>query len=230
LDWELKRHCLNRLPSRRKPHWVSGSITSAACVKSRLGITLAKILPPTGNSEMPRLLPQSARSPLFLYMATILASFRRSVGGQYKRYKIVWRQRSRRMLFPPDQLETLAADRKGWRDVCTIGMLFMQATQDKTEDERHRRRHEHAARNREKQLRLSVSHLWPYMSIKHRTVKPRTIPTRKIRCRIGFAISTSIEERLWKSYTKNEYNFMTLRSGEANQLMHEFLKINEKLL
>ena len=60
----------------RKPHWVSGSITPATCVKSQLSITLAKILPPTDNSEMPRLLPQSARSPLFLYMATMLASFR----------------------------------------------------------------------------------------------------------------------------------------------------------
>jgi len=52
---------------RRKPHWVSGSIISATCVRSWLSTTLAKILPPTDNSEMPRLLPQSARSPLFSY-------------------------------------------------------------------------------------------------------------------------------------------------------------------
>jgi len=51
--------------------------------------------------------------------------------------------------YSPDQLETLAADRKGWRDICAAGILFVQATQDKTEDERRRRRHEHAARNRE---------------------------------------------------------------------------------
>ena len=38
---------------RQKPHWISGSITSATCVKSRLNIILAKILPPTDNSEMP---------------------------------------------------------------------------------------------------------------------------------------------------------------------------------
>jgi len=50
---------------------------------------------------------------------------------------------------PPDQLETLAADLKGWRDICTTGILFMQATQHKTEDKRCHRRHEHAARNRE---------------------------------------------------------------------------------
>jgi len=61
---------------RWKPHWLSGSIISATCVKSRLSITLTKSLPPTdNNSEMPRLLAQSARSPLFLYMATMLASF-----------------------------------------------------------------------------------------------------------------------------------------------------------
>ena len=40
-------------------------------------------------------------------------------------------------------------DRKGWRDICTTGILFVQATQDKTEDERRRRWHEHATRNRE---------------------------------------------------------------------------------
>jgi len=54
---------------------VSRSITSATCVKSRLSITLAKILPPTDNSEIPRLLPRSTRSPLFLYIAKMLASF-----------------------------------------------------------------------------------------------------------------------------------------------------------
>ena len=58
---------------------------------------------------------------------------------------------------PPDQLETLAADRGGWRDICATGILFMQATQDETEDERRCRRHEHAARNREN----NSAHLCP---------------------------------------------------------------------
>jgi len=55
--------------------------------------------------------------------------------------------------YSPDQLllgteKTLAADRKGWRDICTAGIVFMPATQDKTEeDERRRQRHELAARN-----------------------------------------------------------------------------------
>ena len=73
---------------------------------------------------------------------------RRSVGGQYKRFKDYLKATLKKNAIPPDQLETLAADRKGWRDICTTGILFMQATQDKTEDER-RRRHERAARNRE---------------------------------------------------------------------------------
>jgi len=74
---------------------------------------------------------------------------RRSTGGQYKRFKDCLKATLKKNAIPLDQLETLAADRKGWRDFCTTGILFMQATQDKTEDERRRRWHEHAARNRE---------------------------------------------------------------------------------
>jgi len=74
---------------------------------------------------------------------------RRTVGGQYKRFKDCLKATLRKNAIPPDQLETLAADRKDWRDIYTTGILFMQATQDKTEDERRCRRHEHAARNRE---------------------------------------------------------------------------------
>jgi len=51
--------------------------------------------------------------------------------------------------YSPDQLETLAADRKGWRDICTTGILFMQAKRDETEDERRCRWHEHTAQNKE---------------------------------------------------------------------------------
>jgi len=50
--------------------------------------------------------------------------------------------------YSPCQLETLAADRKGWGDICTTGLLSTQAPQDKNEEERRRRRHELAARNR----------------------------------------------------------------------------------
>jgi len=74
---------------------------------------------------------------------------RRSTDGQFKRFKDCLKATLKKNAIPPDQLETLAADRKGWRDICTTGILFMQATQDKTEDERRRRRHEHAARKRE---------------------------------------------------------------------------------
>ena len=95
------------------------------------------------------MLPQSARSALFLYMARMLASLGRCVGGQFNRFKIFLKAALKKNAIPPDQLETLAADRKGWRDICTTGILFVQATQDKTEDERRRRWHEHATRNRE---------------------------------------------------------------------------------
>jgi len=73
---------------------------------------------------------------------------RRTVGGQYKRFEDCLKATRKKNAIPPYQLETLAADRKGWRNICTTGMLFMLATQDETEDERRRRRHEHAARNR----------------------------------------------------------------------------------
>jgi len=66
---------------------------------------------------------------------------RRSVGGQYKRCKDCLKTTFKKNAIPPDQLETLAANHKGWRDICTTGILFMQATQDKTEDERRHRRH-----------------------------------------------------------------------------------------
>jgi len=49
---------------RRKPHWLSGSITSATCVKNRLSITLAKILPPTHDSEMTRLINHLNNVPI----------------------------------------------------------------------------------------------------------------------------------------------------------------------
>jgi len=96
---------------------VSGSITSATCVKSRLSITLAKILPPTDNSEIPRLLPQSTRSPLFLYIATLLASFHcwgtRQVLQilQMKACRLTWRS------FPRTWTPQLVGDprhRLGW--------------------------------------------------------------------------------------------------------------------
>ena len=74
---------------------------------------------------------------------------RRSTGGQFKRFKDGLKATLKKNAIPPDQLETLAADRKGWQDICTTGILFMPAKQDKTEDERRRRRHEHPARNRE---------------------------------------------------------------------------------
>ena len=74
-----KKH-VNSGATRRKPHSLSGSITSATCIKSRLSITLAKILPPTDNSKMPRLLPQLTRSPLFLYMATMHPSIVEGIG------------------------------------------------------------------------------------------------------------------------------------------------------
>jgi len=63
---------------------------------------------------------------------------RRSVGGQCERFKDCLKATLKKSAIPPDQLETLAADRKGWRDICTTGILFMQATQNKTEDERRR--------------------------------------------------------------------------------------------
>jgi len=74
---------------------------------------------------------------------------RTSTGGQFTSFKDCLKATHKKNAIPPDQLETSAADRKGRRDICTTGILFMQATQDKTEDERRRQRHEHAARNRE---------------------------------------------------------------------------------
>jgi len=41
---------------------------------------------------------------------------RRSVGGQYKRFKDFLKATLKKNAITPDQLETLAADRKGWRD------------------------------------------------------------------------------------------------------------------
>jgi len=57
---------------------------------------------------------------------------RRSAGGQYKRFKDCLKATLKKNAIPPGQLETLAADRKGWRDICTADILSMQATQDKT--------------------------------------------------------------------------------------------------
>jgi len=86
---------------------------------------------------------------------------RRSAGGQYKRFKDLsdFKDLSRfkdclkatlkNNVIPLDQLETLAADRKSWRNIYTTGILSRQAMQDKTEDERRHQRHEHAVRNRE---------------------------------------------------------------------------------
>jgi len=42
---------------------------------------------------------------------------RRTVGGQYKRFKDCLKATLRKNAIPPDQLETLAADRKDWRDI-----------------------------------------------------------------------------------------------------------------
>ena len=58
----------------------------------------------------------------------------KSTGGQFKRFKDCLKATLKKNGIPPDQLETLVADRKDWRDICTTGILFMQATQDKIED------------------------------------------------------------------------------------------------
>jgi len=91
----------------------------------------------------------NARKPTASTCAGELKEGRKSVGGQYKRFKDCLKATLKKNAIPPDQVETLAADRKGWQDICTTGIFFMQVTLDKTEDERRRRRHEHAARNRE---------------------------------------------------------------------------------
>ena len=88
---------------------------------------------------------------------------RRSVGGQYKRFKDCLKATLKKNAVPLDQLEKLAENRKGWREICTTGILFMQETQDKTEDERRRRRHEHAARNREKTPLICVPPVAAYV-------------------------------------------------------------------
>jgi len=50
---------------------------------------------------------------------------RRSAGGQYKRFKDCLKATHKKNVIPLDQPETLAADRKGWRDICTAGILSM---------------------------------------------------------------------------------------------------------
>jgi len=96
-------------------------------------------------------MPENRLSRRMLYGE--LKEGRRSVGEQCKRFKDCLKATLKKHAIPPDQLllgteKTLAADRKGWRDICTAGILFMPATQDKTEeDERRRQRHELAARN-----------------------------------------------------------------------------------
>jgi len=51
-----------------------------------------------------------------------------------------------------------------------------------------------------------VSYLWPYMSITHGTVQPRTIPPPKIRWWIEFVVSTSIEERERESGVRRKFS------------------------
>jgi len=41
----------------------------------------------------------------------------RFTGGQFKRFKDCLKATLNKNGIPPDQLETLAADRKGWRDI-----------------------------------------------------------------------------------------------------------------
>ena len=43
---------------------------------------------------------------------------RRSVGGQCKRFEDCLKATIKKNAIPPDQLEILAADRKGCRDIC----------------------------------------------------------------------------------------------------------------
>ena len=74
-----------------------------------------------------------------------LAEGRRSVGGQFKRFKDHIKATLKKCGLDPAQLEDAAADRTRWRGACRAGAVHFQRELDRGAEERRARRHAAAA-------------------------------------------------------------------------------------
>ena len=66
----------------------------------------------------------------------------RTSGGPKRRFKDQAKQTLRNFNINPDHLETMAADRAGWRSVCHQGASHFEAERTRRRNERRLRRHE----------------------------------------------------------------------------------------
>ena len=64
-----------------------------------------------------------------------------AVGGQKKRFSDQLKATLRKCSIPPAQLETLAADREEWQEVCDEGLAAFDINYDHEADARRARRH-----------------------------------------------------------------------------------------